>query len=328
MKKFKLLKTIILAMGCFLAFSNSYSQITNHTIPFAQQQPKWVMPLWFEDAIGQKDTIYFCYAPKIEYYGSPPHFNNTLYNFYKTQYGMNPIKLDSNKMVIGKLEMGDSVSKVFEGYITSISNGDSVLVSNAYLIFKHTVLPLVMKWDPKVFYNDSLDFLPKKNGITGPRGQGGWLYDPNGTYINNCGWSEYALMTDTVQPFFNSTNSCINRDSMVFSGVLTSTTIIVYPWIGYVGAAGGIEEIINDKFFKINPNPVDEILNIKFARMSDHFNLFNIIDVFGRVQLTGKIKTDNNSISIENLPNGIYIIRITESDNSIIHSSKFIKQSK
>jgi hypothetical protein len=185
-----------------------------------------------------------------------------------------------------------------------------------------------MRWDPKVFYDDSLDFLPKKNGVSGPRGQGGWLYDPYATYINNCGWSEYALMTDTVQPFFNSSSSCINKDSMVFSVGLSSTTIIVFPWIGYVGTAGGINEIINNKWFKINPNPADDVLNIEFVTSFNEFSSFKIIDVLGEIKLSGKINMNgDHSISISDLPNDMYIFQLLKNDNTKIQSSKFIKQS-
>jgi hypothetical protein len=32
-----------------------------YTIPWAQVQPDWVFPLWFENGDGQKDTIYIGY---------------------------------------------------------------------------------------------------------------------------------------------------------------------------------------------------------------------------------------------------------------------------
>ncbi len=41
--------------------ANLFSQ--TYTIPGATEQPAWVFPLWFEDALGNKDTLYFGYDP-------------------------------------------------------------------------------------------------------------------------------------------------------------------------------------------------------------------------------------------------------------------------
>ncbi|MFN0276654.1 MAG: hypothetical protein ACKVPJ_12985 [Chitinophagales bacterium] len=42
-----------------------------YTIPGATEQPAWVFPLWFEDALGNKDTLYFGYDPEAVDFGIP-----------------------------------------------------------------------------------------------------------------------------------------------------------------------------------------------------------------------------------------------------------------
>ncbi|MEY2830053.1 MAG: hypothetical protein RIQ33_1911 [Bacteroidota bacterium] len=84
------MKTVIFIIFIMLLHLFGFSQATHYSIPNAPQQPKWVMPLWFEDAIGQRDTIYFCYQPKI--------INDSL---HWAHYGMYPKHVDTSKMQIG-----------------------------------------------------------------------------------------------------------------------------------------------------------------------------------------------------------------------------------
>ena len=54
------MKIFLLSLLVLLALvKNTVAQ--TYTIPWAQQQPAWVFPLWFEDASGAKDTLYLCY---------------------------------------------------------------------------------------------------------------------------------------------------------------------------------------------------------------------------------------------------------------------------
>ncbi|WP_395076819.1 ELWxxDGT repeat protein [Flavobacterium sp.] len=80
------------------------------------------------------------------------------------------------------------------------------------------------------------------------------------------------------------------------------------------------ENFINDYKFTIFPNPVNSILNLQ--------NLDNIvIDKVSITDLTGKKvleqNTNSNTVNVENLQNGIYLLQIfSEGNNSV---TKFIK---
>lgn len=73
--------------------------------------------------------------------------------------------------------------------------------------------------------------------------------------------------------------------------------------------------------FKIFPNPVKEILNIKSSSiLSSELKIF---DVMGKEMLHQKLNTPNNRIDVSGLSSGVYILHVISSVNSITH--KFIK---
>ena len=41
----------------------AYCSSAQYTIPWAQQQPAWIFPIYFEEGTGLKDTIYLGYDP-------------------------------------------------------------------------------------------------------------------------------------------------------------------------------------------------------------------------------------------------------------------------
>jgi ELWxxDGT repeat protein len=71
----------------------------------------------------------------------------------------------------------------------------------------------------------------------------------------------------------------------------------------------------------VYPNPTMQQLN--FANTND-YNLFTITDVFGKVVMKEPCKKDKNSVSLSNLPNGLYNIQVT--GNKGTQSAKFIKE--
>lgn len=68
------------------------------------------------------------------------------------------------------------------------------------------------------------------------------------------------------------------------------------------------------------PNPANNYLYIKSTGISDYF----IIDVNGKMCMQGTV-SDNESINIENLSNGIYTIRMTD-DKKMTQTTRIVKQ--
>lgn len=305
MKKTKLLKTIILAIGCFLVSHNSYSQIINYTIPFAQQQPKWLMPLWFEDAVGQKDTMYFSYQPGI--------INDS---FHWSQYGMYPKHVDTSKMQIGWggswWLLPDSIQ--YKAIVVDRVSTNSELDGFGFSM-KHVALPLIMRWDAKCFYSDSLSCFPDLDPA--PRAQGHFVYDMP-TYIDNCSFQYAIVMTDTLAfgPL-----ACAKKDSITFRQGLSFMGFLLLPWVGH-SIDVGVEDFTslnrNNSNF-IYPNPVSETINLKMECKEN--TKFEILNMLGEVIKKGNIH--QNQISIEELKNGMYVLKIYNEKKILIN--QFIK---
>jgi hypothetical protein len=78
----------------FLVIVSHWTSAQTYTVPGAQVQPQWVMPLWFENGDGQKDTLYYCYDSN-----SDDPFNPS----YDTIFGEIVVTIDTSKfqMVYG-----------------------------------------------------------------------------------------------------------------------------------------------------------------------------------------------------------------------------------
>lgn len=72
--------------------------------------------------------------------------------------------------------------------------------------------------------------------------------------------------------------------------------------------------------FNIYPNPATDFINISGELVNNRIMMVNII---GQKIHEGPL---SSKISIKNLPNGVYFIQITNEDNNVIFTSKFLKQ--
>jgi len=89
-------------------------------------------------------------------------------------------------------------------------------------------------------------------------------------------------------------------------------------------SVNGINEVNKntEQKFSVYPNPANNILSVNFSAKNKQVS-FEIIDLTGRVVNKGSI-IDSESISIQSLETGLYIIRLL--DGNEIHFAKFVKQ--
>jgi hypothetical protein len=80
--------------------------------------------------------------------------------------------------------------------------------------------------------------------------------------------------------------------------------------------------IINTKTCYIYPNPGNDLLNINSPLDQLHIQLFNLT---GILECAAELSVGTNSISVSNLPAGIYLYRIFDQNNRIIQSGEWIK---
>ena len=192
------------------------------------------------------------------------------------------------------------------------------------------------------FDGDSISFSDANNGIivsgtsvyrTYDSGQNWTQIDPNGP-VNGIGLC-FIEGTNTI---FSTSQSGSSQsfdggttwnpiDNEVFLGVefMNSTT----GWAGSFNGdlAGGIwkwsdfslsqDEVMTHRNFKIYPNPVDNILNIKSENQVQSI----IYDITGKKILTSRSK----NINLNLLSKGIYVIKITDEVSKLSESIKIIK---
>jgi hypothetical protein len=156
-----------------------------------------VFPLWFEDALGNKDTLYFGYDPDAVDYGLPD-----------TIFGEKNIPVDTSQFNV-----------VWDGgvsYTDTGTYGRKVRILKLEAAFGDGIgfystwyPPVILRWDKNLFYSDVLPF--PDNGDA-PRAWG--VIETSGDMTpDGCSFQYPFFMTDTT---FGVLPACYKEDSMVF----------------------------------------------------------------------------------------------------------------
>ena len=86
----------------------------------------------------------------------------------------------------------------------------------------------------------------------------------------------------------------------------------------------GLNEIANrDLKFSIFPNPVNDYLEISTERKLQN-SLIEIYDLFGNKVKSQPLNSERETINIESLPKGIYLLQLTSQNSFGV--SKLIKE--
>jgi hypothetical protein len=102
--------------------------------------------------------------------------------------------------------------------------------------------------------------------------------------------------------------------------VITSTGSASLPLFTYLPTSLG--EVKSTKV-KVYPNPANQIINIEAETIQDCH--YEIIDGLGRTVLSGVLKGMHNQISIDALPEGLYILRISGEVNTSFKLTKSVQ---
>jgi len=144
-----------------------------------------------------------------------------------------------------------------------------------------------------------------------------WYYSHN---ITPCPGQGFAiLVTDTASGTF-----CFMKDSMVMDNVFPGPVDIMLglqfrPWTGLQPV--GVQQVEKNKL-KIYPNPVTDNLRIS---IKNHVDNIQLSDLTGTVfKEYRQINSDDFIISMKDIPNGMYIIQITDNSKNQYHE-KIIK---
>ena len=90
----------------------------------------------------------------------------------------------------------------------------------------------------------------------------------------------------------------------------------------YNSSTLGISEVTQINLFSVFPNPAQSVINVK-ADSKLIGSIYTIYENTGKVVLTGKLNSNNTTIELGNLSDGIYIFRVGE---TIKQTLKVIKQ--
>lgn len=157
------MKKFILIFYFSLLASYLHSQ-TVYTIPWATVQPKFVFPIYFEEATGMRDTLYICYdslahtnTPNMAdtIFGQKLIYTDTtkFYAYFPCCCNINPFQCDSQ----------------YKATVSPLGGTGQFPISWIHFGFRNGILPLKMSWDISTLYSDSLPF-PLNTGL--PRAQG------------------------------------------------------------------------------------------------------------------------------------------------------------
>ncbi len=292
------------------------------------QEPQWEMPFYFEDALGQRDTIWIGYDPSASMglWQIDPQFDEgwkwidtTRFNVYLTYKGWE----------VG-LEHGDTVKK---RDITSWP----FMISSPIFGVTHGQLPVVMKWNDSLLNSSRLpSFYPPIPDRPRARID---INTRSGNFPTVCSGMFPNPPIDVYPTVIcsgyegNIWEFCHFRDSLIFSnegwGFTDCNTMIdvfakdefsflIAPFnFSYVG----LEDQTNNTF-NVFPNPTIGTVNIQ----NHQFKLLDIIilDTYGQQVLQILSNDFNISFDISAFNCGIYILRID--DGITISNLKLIKQ--
>jgi len=250
--------------------------------------------LYFEDAVGTKDTLTLGYDTTATY-SIDNSFNET--NIYSIPF---------NNSFEVRTSDGLQESNVLPTFYTKkqiVSNPCKTTKPNwIQLDIKCNNFPIVVKWDKTLFQNSCR----------------------LKTYITD--W-----ITGDVSPPYPRTNTFLGQsDSIVFQThqrtleyLNNNDTIKVF----YISIGDGVPALIGSTKeskrqirHKVFPNPASNIIQIQLDNENLIIKSVEIFDLYGQKHLT----TDKNNVSLNNLPEGFYFYKIFFSNNRI-ESGKITK---
>ncbi|TVR79514.1 MAG: T9SS C-terminal target domain-containing protein [Chitinophagaceae bacterium] len=298
----------------FLLLILAFSFITNKAhaweIPGVPQQPQWFMPIMFEDATGQRDTIYLGYDST-----STAHLTGFDANFETWK------NLDTSKFNVYIHQAGFSPELV--KYVKVVGN----YIPNYSIRFVKGVYPIKMKWVDSLMYSYRLPYPEIEAGRPRARIDMACEYTGEPGYFP-CGIGfdmPPYILSDYDHPDFNSEAwyppyGLVHSDSIYFEGsglylaqnphFSSDIRLTLRPHNDPLSV--NVKEI-DPRQFKIYPNPFEN--DIYLTNKTNILSKYSIYNVLGRKLQTGILKENSNRIKMGDHPPGIYYIIIHHENN-------------
>jgi hypothetical protein len=106
---------------------------------------------------------------------------------------------------------------------------------------------------------------------------------------------------------------------------LNQTTAGSYLIVDDLSTSGtlGLAENSMVKNISLYPQPAQDVLHINFSSAQISTVKYEVTDITGRVELSGKINPDNSKIDISSVNRGNYFITLQNTEGAVIYSGKF-----
>lgn len=299
------MKNLIFYCIYILILSLCYSKKSNaqqvYTIPWAVQQPQWVFPIWFEDGIGRRDTVYICYDSLAH----TSQYQDSLFGYF-WNYQMS---YDTNKFNMGNLPNSlpcstqpCPMSKIY----LSTSSGNILFDYFQFSAGNKINYPLKVYYDVNMLNSPALPWTPA--GLNYKKAQAYALFFDQFTYFSSpslCGTSQYVLMSDSVSPQWFLNYACLAKDSIIWNSNIynygfAQVTFNIEKWTGWPAGGVGIERNYSEL---INVILINNIAIIK--RPLEYFKVF---DINGKLIYNYVNKNSDSELNLSLLKNAIYII--------------------
>ena len=164
---------IIIFLIVICGINSIVNSQTIYSIPWAQTQPKFVFPIYFEEGNGHKDTLYLGYDSLANGYSINGNPNQD------TIFGVKKVPIDTSKFyVTWSTTLFETSNRLKDSvYKANVSNISSNHFPNSQsIIFNNGNLPLKISWDKNLFYSDSLPFA---NSSPAPNAEGRFVINFN-----------------------------------------------------------------------------------------------------------------------------------------------------
>lgn len=278
----------------------------------AQTSPQWLFPIWFEDANGDRDTVYIGYDPEAN---STTGFDEEFEDY---------IWVDTSKF---NVLVNSGYPSPYSGN-HNIDSGKIIEIANSFypdadIDFVNGQMPITMYWDMANLYSNDLpysDILPYPLAVINVYCGAG---EPGYTNCPNAFDDDPLIITDQPNPnysypiispyFFDGSGVAPSYNNP--EEVLNSFYVILKPYQIFTN-------ILSKNFtnISISPNPFDEEIYIMGDLLIDEITL---VDMYGRVVQKNAIKNYEFKLNSKNIMPGIYNIIIKSTNN--LYSYSIIK---
>ena len=282
----------------------------------AQLVPQFMLPIWFEDAVGNKDTLYI---------GADTNSN---YHSINSQYGERLITAPFDSIFEVRAAHGDdSEWKMSKVIVEDAEVGQFQCVSQAgtKLIIHAKNLPVKISWDTNML---KLNYPCNRNAI---------LSTNNGIYVLPnwfLGGGIHCMMnkTEILEDFNYAPRNYSFFRPTYFEYAVEGQGIKSLPVFQYSGFGAGDEcstillssddRNVEEWGGKIYPNPTSQRVYIE---SQDQHELVGVqtFDVSGRRQ-EAQYTRENQSVDFGYLPPGVYILQMLFENNKM-KNTKVVK---